>query len=92
MDDLDKFLEKSREKKPSEFQMKKWKSAVQQQKKDKLSKRNNSSNVRYWTQMTAAVLVGIVVGGLLFGDLEQDEKKQKIAYEDATIEVVYTKL
>ena len=92
MDDFDKFLEKSREKEPSKFQMNKWKKAVQQQNQEKLSKRNNSSNIRYWAQMAAAVLVGVVVGGLLFGNLGRDEKNKEIAYEDATIEVVYTKL
>jgi F0F1-type ATP synthase assembly protein I len=92
MDDFDRFLEKSREKQPSEFQMKKWKKAVQQQNQRELPVRNNLSNTRYWSQMVAAVLVGIVVGGLLFGNLERNEKSQEIAYEDATIEVVYTKL
>ncbi len=66
----------------------KWKNAI-----GKTQKTVKSPSF-FWFQMTAAVMVGVVLGGLLFGNLNlgTSEKNQEIAFEDATIEVVYTKL
>ncbi len=94
MDDFDKLLKSAKEKNPSEFQMKKWKRSVW--KRDQKTQQDllRMTKTRYWGQMLAAVLVGIVVGGLFYGDLGLNKKlnNQEIADEDATIEVVYTKL
>lgn len=76
--------------------MQKWKSAVR-------SEVNSTSTVKqyikttppkYWGQMAAAVFIGVVLGGLLFGDLNPDvgQENIQIAYEDATTEVIYTNL
>lgn len=93
MDEFDKFLSDSRKKEPSDFQMKKWKKAVAQANNRTIIPKAPTGRA-YWGQMVAAVLVGVVIGGLLFGNLEQTKSPEvpESSYEDATIEVIYTKL
>ena len=90
---FDKLIEKLRKEEPSQFQMQKWKRAVAQADQVLKPKVQKESSY-YWMQMVAAVFVGVLIGGVLFGqpELMDSEKNQEIAYEDATIEVVYTKL
>lgn len=93
MDDkFDEMMEALQDKKPSEFQIQKWKKAVRQTHGEPTKLGETPSRSFYWSQMVAAALIGVVIGGLLFGDLKKNEKNHEIAYEDATIEVVYTKL
>ena len=94
MDDFDKFLDEARAKQPTTFQMRKWKKTIESMEKKSQNNRPRQSHAKFWGQMSAAVLIGVVVGGLLFGDFTKDdsENNQNLAYEDATIEVIYTKL
>ena len=95
MDDkYDELIDDIRKKEPSEFQMKKWKKAVSEANSQTVAVERPLPKKYYWAQMVAAVFIGIVIGGLLFNDfnLSVSEKNTEIAYEDATIEVVYTKL
>ena len=85
---FNKMMNTLREQNPNDLQIQKWKNAI-----GKTQKTVKSPSF-FWFQMTAAVMVGVVLGGLLFGNLNlgTSEKNQEIAFEDATIEVVYTKL
>ena len=95
MDDkYNEFVDEIRKKEPSEFQMKKWKKAVSRANSQTIVGQAPLPKSYYWTQMAAAAFAGIIIGGVLFGDLNlgQNITNKEIAYEDATIEVVYTKL
>ena len=93
MDDKYKeMMDSLRAKEPSSFQMDKWKRAVRQLDDQPRLAPNVPSRPKYWVQMAAAVFFGVLIGGLIFGDFSPKKQNQEIAYEDATIEVVYTKL
>lgn len=91
MDEFENLIKELKKKNPTELQMQRWKKSVEQaHKQSVLSKKDRF----YWGQMVAAVLVGILVGGLLFGDFTKSESKEKSesGVQDATIEVIHTKL
>ena len=92
MDDkFDKLMDSLKDQNPKKHQVESWKKSVHKN----LIPRNPSrySPIIYWGQLTAAVFVGILIGGLLFGQTKDySQEKQINDYDDATIEVIYTNL
>ena len=83
-------LDLLRKKQPSDLQMHRWKVAVSNQ----FPAPANWFSVGHFLQLAVATGVGVVLGALIFGQSMQAQPQEKIqnAYDDATMEVVYTKL
>ncbi len=72
--------------KPTELQKHNWKVALR-------SKQQSHKKYFFWTQMTAAASIGFVIGGMLFSGLKlKTEVHKESLADDATIEMIYTKL
>jgi hypothetical protein len=83
-------LDLLRKKQPSDLQMHRWKVAV----KSQFPVSSNWLSLGHLFQLMTAMGVGVVVGALIFGNKIQDQPLENLqnAYDDATLEVVYTKL
>lgn len=83
-------LDLLRKKQPSDLQMHRWKVAVKMQ----FPPSGGWPSLSHLLQLTAAAGVGLVLGALIFGQGVQQQPQEIIqnAYDDATMEVVYTKL
>ena len=82
-------LDLLRKKQPSDLQLHRWKVAVKMQ-----FPASGSFSVSHLLQLTAAASIGLVLGALIFGQGLKSQPQEIIqnAYDDATMEVVYTKL
>lgn len=84
--DLDSILKPMKETSPNDFQMQKWQMAVRKE----LRKNNTRSTTRTkWAlQLVAAMLVGIMLGAVLFRKTEQQAVPTvaQISFDDATFE------
>lgn len=92
MNKLDQFFKKWSRKNPTDLQMQKWKTAVHTELKSQ-SVQSPLVNVFYFTQIIGSACAGLILGAFLFGQpLEEKSSTEKIFFEDATTEVIYTKL
>lgn len=87
--ELKNLLSEYRDKKPSDLQIQKWKNAILQEQKKKLSPSRS-----VWLQLVACSIVSFVLGGVAFSALQNKEESLEIAnnfQNDATIEYVFHK-
>ncbi len=96
--DLDILLAEYRTKKPTDFQMRKWKNAIRQEQKPgakhEQTSKGQSNNQRIWLQLVAATILGFIVGALVFKTTPKENSFQQMAEtesDNATIEYVLTK-
>ncbi len=72
--------------KPTELQKHNWKVTLR-------TKQQSHKKSFFWIQMTAAASIGFVIGGILFSGLKfKTEVREESFANDATIEMIYTKL
>ena len=86
---LEELLSQLKSERPNDFQMKRWKRATT------ASNPSRSFVARLpWIQLIAATIVGVIVGGLIFGGQDQAQTWQDIAENDedyATVEYIFNK-
>jgi F0F1-type ATP synthase assembly protein I len=92
-DELEKLLKPLKELLPNDLQMMKWQMAVKQE-LHKSSASNSTTRSKWALQLVAAMLVGVIIGALLFRNTQPPAAQmiEQISLNDATFEHSHSNL